>query len=117
MPMGFCYPGRNLKGSGDAKPREECAPQWHDEILSNFKDLKLKLIIGQYAIKAYLGGKEKRNLTETVKSFEEYLPQFFPLVHPSPLNFRWHSKNPWFEREVIPILQKEIKTILNKSVI
>ncbi|MEU4293327.1 uracil-DNA glycosylase family protein [Kribbella sp. NPDC026596] len=28
-----------------------------------------------------------------------------PLVHPSPLNFRWQAKNPWFETDVIPALQ------------
>ena len=26
-------------------------------------------------------------------------------VHPSPLNFRWQSKNPWFEEEVVPALR------------
>src|SRR5690242_1023132 len=28
VPMGFCYPGRDLKG-GDLPPRPECAPHWH----------------------------------------------------------------------------------------
>jgi len=31
LPMGLCYPGK--KGSGDAPPRPECAPLWHERLL------------------------------------------------------------------------------------
>jgi len=112
MPMGFCFPGRNEKGTGDAPPREECAPQWHKRILDQLSDLRLILIIGQYAIKNYLGKSPNRNLTQTVKAYKEYLPRYFPLVHPSPLNFRWQAKNPWFEKEVVPELQLRVKEII-----
>jgi uracil-DNA glycosylase len=87
MPMGFCFPGRNNKDSGDVPPRSECAPQWHQRILEQMTDLRLTLIIGQYAMKAYFGTEQKRNLTETVRAYEDYLPTYFPLVHPSPSNF------------------------------
>ena len=112
MPMGFCFPGCSAGGSGDAPPRPECKPQWHERILSHLTELKLTLIIGQYAMKAYLGENQKRNLTETVRAYREYLPQYFPLVHPSPLNFRWHRKNPWFKNEVLPVLREKVQEII-----
>src|SRR6202000_216681 len=34
------------------------------------------------------------------------------LVHPSPLNFRWQAKNPWFATEVVPTLQAAVRTAL-----
>ena len=111
IPMGFCYPGKNPKG-GDLPPRKECAPEWHLPLFDQLKDVKLTLLIGAYAQKYYLGKKRKKNLTETVMHFEEYLPEFFPIVHPSPLNFRWLRNNPWFEKDVINVLQKTVKEIL-----
>ena len=111
VPMGFCYPGKGK--TGDLPPRPECAPQWHEKILKQFKHLQLTLLIGTYAQNYYLQG-NRDNLTDTVKNYKKYLPAYFPLVHPSPLNFRWQAKNPWFESEVIPVLQKKVKKILIK---
>ena len=111
VPMGFCYPGKNPKG-GDLPPRKECAPEWHPPLFQQLKHVKLKLLIGTYAQKYYLGKNMKKNLTKTVRTFENYLPEYFPLVHPSPLNFRWRRNNPWFEKDVIPILQKKVKSII-----
>ncbi len=111
IPMGFCYPGKNPKG-GDLPPRKECAPNWHPPLFQQLKHVKLKLLIGTYAQKYYLGKSRKKNLTETVRTFEEYLPEYFPLVHPSPLNFRWRRNNPWFEKDVLPILQKKVKELI-----
>jgi len=113
IPMGFCYPGKNPKG-GDLPPRKECAPEWHPPLFDHLKNVKLILLIGSYAQKYYLGKSMKKNLTETVMHFEEYLPDYFPIVHPSPLNFRWLRKNPWFEKDVIPLLQKKVKKILKE---
>ena len=112
IPMGFCYPGKNPKG-GDLPPRKECAPQWHELLFQELKNVQLTLLIGSYAQNYYLKKRSNKNLTETVMHFEEYLPDFFPIVHPSPLNFRWLRKNPWFEKDVIPILQKKIKLIID----
>jgi uracil-DNA glycosylase len=55
-----------------------------------------------------LGDRLKSTLTETVKSYKEYLSQYLPLVHPSPRNRIWQKKNPWFEKDVVPHLQKMI---------
>ncbi len=110
LPMGLCYPGKGK--SGDLPPRPECAPLWHPKFLSQMQEIKLILLIGQYAQAYYLGRSRKENLTETVKSFRDYLPKFFPLVHPSPRNRIWQKRNPWFEEEVIPELRKTIFDII-----
>lgn len=106
LPMGFCYPGKAI--SGDLPPRPECAPLWHPQILKNFKCKPLILLIGQYAQRYYLKKTYKGSLTETVKSYREYLPTYFPLPHPSPRNQNWVKINPWFMGEVVPELQKRI---------
>lgn len=110
IPMAFCYPGKGK--SGDLPPRKECAPLWHEPLLAALPNIQLTLLIGNYAQKYYLGKSRKKNLTETVLSYEEYLPKYFPLVHPSPLNFRWLRNNPWFEADVISELQFQIAKIL-----
>jgi len=107
MGMGFCYPGKGK--SGDLPPRPECAPKWHQLLISKMKKAKLIILIGQYAHKYYLVNRLKPTLTETVRSFREYLPQYLPLVHPSPRNKIWQKKNPWFESEVVPTIQKIVK--------
>ena len=110
LPMDFYYPGKDK--TGDLPPRKFIAEEYHPEILKLMPNIRLTILIGQYATKYYLGSKAQENLTETVRAFHDYLPEYFPIVHPSPLNFRWQAKNPWFEKEVVPILQKQIREIL-----
>ena len=100
--------------SGDLPPRKDFAPKWHPRLLKELPNIELIILIGQYAQKYYLGDKEKKNLTETVKAYKEYLPKLLPLVHPSPRNLIWLKKNPWFEEEVVPMLQERIRGYLNK---
>lgn len=106
MPMSFCYPGKGP--SGDLAPRKECAPLWHNRILSNFKTKPLILLVGQYAQRYYLKSAFKGSLTETVKHYKDFLPNIFPLPHPSPRNQNWLRLNPWFMKTTIPALQNEI---------
>ncbi len=110
MPMGFCYPGKGT--SGDMPPRPECSPKWHNLLLKQMKEVGLTLLIGQYSQKLYLGNRMRSTLTDNVKGFKEFLPDYLPLVHPSPRNKIWQKKNPWFELEVVPYLRKIVqKTI------
>ena len=109
VPMGFCYPGKGK--SGDLAPRKECAPQWHQKILDKMPDLQLTLLIGSYAQAYYLPNK-KKTLTETIRNYKEYLPNYLVLPHPSPRNNIWLKKNSWFEKDVLPLLQKKIAEIL-----
>ncbi len=107
IPMGFCYPGKGK--SGDLPPRKECAPLWHHLLFEMMEDVKLILLVGQYAQKYYLKNRAKATLTETVKSFEEYLPKYLPIPHPSPRNNIWLKKNTWFEKELAPKLKDIVK--------
>ena len=83
----------------DNPPRPECAPRWHEGLLKHLPDLKLTLLIGRYAHRYYLGARQKTSMTETVKAFSQYGPQFFPLPHPSWRSTIWIQKNPWSERD------------------
>ena len=110
IPMGFCYPGKGA--SGDLPPRPECAHLWHRQLLSNMSEVKLIILIGQYAQNYYLKDLKKATLTETVKNFKDYLPIYLPLVHPSPRNKIWQKRNPWFELTMVPLLQQIINEII-----
>jgi uracil-DNA glycosylase family 4 len=113
VPMGFCYPGKGKQG--DLPPRKECAPTWHEQLLEHLTEIQLILLVGQYAQKYYLKKEARRTLTENVAHYQDFLPRYFPLPHPSPRNFMWKAKNQWFEEEIIPELKKRIRTILNKK--
>lgn len=111
IPMGFCYPGRGK--SGDLPPRKECAPKWHADLFVALPQVQLLLLIGQYAQKYYLPKAErKRTLTDTVRHFQDYLPRYFVLPHPSPRNNIWQAKNPWFKDEVVPSLEEWVHGVL-----
>lgn len=113
VPMDFYYPGKGVHG--DLPPRADFAPVWHPKLFKQMPAVKLTLLVGSYSQKYYLGPNIKRNLTETVRAYREYLPLYFPLVHPSPLNFRWRAINPWFEKDVIPEARKLVHLILNSD--
>lgn len=105
VPMGFCYPGAGK--SGDLPPRPECAPLWHARIFEHL-DVRLTLLIGQYAQARYLGDRRGKNLTETVRNWRDYGTSTLPLPHPSPRNRRWLATNPWFQTEVLPVLRRRL---------
>lgn len=109
IPMDFYYPGK--AAHGDLPPRKGFAEKWHPKLFEAMPNVQLIILIGAYAQKYYLGKTAKSNLTETVRAYKEYLPDYFPLVHPSPLNFRWRAKNPWFELEVVPELARYVRSI------
>ena len=111
IPMGFCYPGRNPRG-GDLPPRPECSALWHRELFGTIARPELLLVIGQYAQAWHLGDRRGRTLTETVRNWKSYLPQYLPMPHPSPRNNIWLRRNPWFEDEVIPELRRRVSEIL-----
>jgi uracil-DNA glycosylase len=109
LPMGFCYPGTGK--SGDLPPRPECAPAWRDQLLAQLNNLELSVVVGQYAQESHFGNKAA-SLTERVKSWREHWPKAIPLPHPSPRNNIWLKQNPWFEKEVIPVLQARVAELL-----
>jgi len=111
IPVGFCYPGKGA--SGDLPPRPECAPQWHPRLRAQLPAIRLTLLLGSYAHAYYLGARRKKTLAETVRERAEYLPEFFPLPHPSPRNRLWLKNNAWFGREVLPQLHRRVAACLS----
>ncbi len=111
VPMGFCYPGVNAKG-GDLPPRPECAPLWHARIRALLPDIRLTLLVGQYAQAWYLGTRRSKTLTETVRRSAEFLKDgLVPLPHPSWRTTAWERKNPWFTDELLPNLRAELAAL------
>ncbi|MBN9543410.1 MAG: uracil-DNA glycosylase family protein [Alphaproteobacteria bacterium] len=112
IPMGFCYPGKDKNG-GDKPPKKECSKLWHESLLNLMPNLELTLLVGSYSQKYYLKDKIKENMTKTVYAWQEYLPKFIPLPHPSWRNTAWLKKNPWFERDLLPFLRQQVHKILD----
>ena len=111
MPMGFCYPGV-AKSGGDNPPRRECAPLWHERLRAHLTGVRLTLLVGSYAQKAYLKAGSKASLTEAVRNYAPFLPDFMPLPHPSWRSTGWMRQNPWFEAEALPALRREVAAAL-----
>ncbi len=113
VPAGLCYPGRNARG-GDLPPRKECAPLWHPRIRPLLTGVELTVAVGLYAHAIYLGPRRHRTLTETVRHWRDYLPEILPTPHPSWRVNMWLKRNPWFEAEVVPELQRRVATLLDR---
>lgn len=109
LPMGFCYPGTGK--SGDLPPRHECAPAWRAKLLAILANIKLTLVIGQYAQAWHLPELQGQTLTETVQAWRKYWPSCLPLPHPSPRNNIWLKRNPWFQRDVLPPLRRKVRQL------
>jgi uracil-DNA glycosylase len=118
VPMGFCFPGLDAKG-GDLPPRPECRAQWHDRVFETMPQLRLKIVIGAYAQAYHLGRHRRGSVRETVAAWREILEATagegvgaICLPHPSWRNNAWLRKNPWFERECLPVLKREVAALL-----
>ncbi|MEL6408975.1 MAG: uracil-DNA glycosylase family protein [Pseudomonadota bacterium] len=110
IPMAFCFPGYDAKGS-DLPPPKLCGSTWHDQVMRDLPDLRLSIIIGGYSQKYHMGA--KTGVTETVRGWRDHAPHVFPLPHPSWRNTAWLKKNPWFEAELMPDLQTRVREVLN----
>jgi len=114
MPMGFCYPGVDKNG-GDLPPLRECAPKWHGPLRAQLPGIELTLLVGSYAQAHYLGERRKATMTETVRAWRDYGPEFLPLPHPSWRNTGWLKKNPWFAEELVPVLRRRTQGIIGDA--
>jgi uracil-DNA glycosylase len=116
VPMGFCFPGLDDKG-GDLPPRTECAPVWRQRLMAAMPKVEYVLAVGMYAQGWHLGSRRRRTLTETVSNWREYHAmapvRVMPLPHPSWRNTAWLKKNPWFEAELLPVLQGDVKALVS----
>jgi len=110
LPMGFCYPGTGA--SGDLPPRPECAATWRAGVMAMLVNVKLVLVIGQYAQAWHLGDRQKATLTGTVRAWRDYWPDTLALPHPSPRNNIWLKRNPWFVEEVVPRMRRRVRALM-----
>lgn len=116
VPMGFCFPGYDAKGS-DLPPRRECAPRWRSEVMASMPQVELVLAIGQYAQSWHLGARRMPSMTETVRNWRSYFHtnsdmRVLALPHPSWRNSGWLRNNPWFEEELLPVLRQNVEMLL-----
>ena len=112
VPMDFYFPGSGK--SGDLPPRKDFADKWHADILAQMPNVELMILIGQYAQHYYLKQRKSVKVTDNVRNYQNFLPDYFPLAHPSPRNNIWQVKNPWFREEVLPDLKRIVAEILSK---
>ena len=115
VPMGFCFPGHDSAG-GDLPPRRECARTWHQPLFALMPQLELLLLVGSYAQRWHLSA-GNTPMTVMVSRWREQLeapaaPRRVALPHPSWRNNAWLSANSWFEHELLPQLQREVRRLL-----
>jgi uracil-DNA glycosylase len=106
LPMAFCFPGYNAKGS-DLPPPPICAKTWRAPALAELRDVQVPLLVGGYAQKWHLGGAQ--GVTDRVLGWRDHAPRVFPLPHPSWRNTGWLKKNPWFEADLLPVLRNAVQ--------
>ena len=70
--------------------------------------------MGSYSQARYLNAPRRQTLTESVKTFSDYLPDFFPLPHPSWRSGAWMKNNPWFSRKVLPVLRAKVAEAIGR---
>jgi uracil-DNA glycosylase len=113
VPMGLCYPG-TVNGA-DLPPCRQCAPLWQPRFRAALPGIRLTLLVGSYAQAYYLNKERKSTLGETVRAYRQYLPEFFPLPHPSWRNLAWQQRNPWFAKQVIPALRRRVNALMGNE--
>ncbi|MBN9082191.1 MAG: uracil-DNA glycosylase [Rhizobiales bacterium 62-17] len=119
VPMGFCFPGHDAK-KGDLPPRRECARHWHEELMQAMPQIETILAIGIYAQAWHrqrlgLHVPASGGMTDLVRDWRTAFattPKVIALPHPSWRNNAWLKKNPWFERDVLPRLRREVARLV-----
>ncbi|GAB3484966.1 uracil-DNA glycosylase family protein [Marinomonas epiphytica] len=114
LPMSFCFPGHKVQAGkkvADLPPIAQCAEHWREKVLAQLTQIKLTLVLGQYAQKYHFD--ETLKVTEQVALWRRSLKEGRLLLpHPSPRNRFWLAKNPWFEAELIPELRILIQQLI-----
>lgn len=136
VPMGFCFPGLDGKGS-DLPPRKECAPLWRARVFEHLPKLELILLVGVHAQKWHMGGASRnhgdggrterddnrtmhdnnKTMHDTVFNWKLQINRvggvpLLPLPHPSWRNSGWLKRNPWFAQELLPELRRRVRNLL-----
>ncbi|MEO1569046.1 MAG: uracil-DNA glycosylase family protein [Pseudomonadota bacterium] len=115
VPMGFCFPGYDGKG-GDLPPMKRCAAAWRPSLLAELPSIEITLLVGAYSQRWHLGYRSGRTLAETVGNWRDFVKDgLFPTPHPSWRNNAWLKRHPWFENDLLPVLQASVRSSLQRS--
>jgi uracil-DNA glycosylase len=110
VPMAFCFPGYDAKGS-DLPPPAICARTWRARVMESLGRPRLAILVGGASIRWHLGLKD---VTAAVADWRRVAESgVFPLPHPSWRNTGWLKRNPWFEAELLPVLRKRVREALD----
>lgn len=109
LPMAFCFPGYNDKGS-DLPPPRICARTWHARVMAAMGRVRLTVLVGAHAMRWHLGWTGR--VDDAVRNWREYAPGTFVLPHPSWRNTAWLRRNPFFEHETVPALRDAVRGAL-----
>jgi uracil-DNA glycosylase len=110
VPMAFCFPGYDSRGA-DLPPPPVCAATWRSRVLASLGPVALTLLVGGAAIRWHLG---RRDVTGAVAEWRGPAAQgVFPLPHPSWRNTAWLMRNPWFEAELLPVLRRRVREVMD----
>ncbi len=109
VPMAFCFPGYDAKGS-DLPPPPLCAATWRARVLSGLPHIRLTLAVGGAAQRWHLG---RAPVAQAVADWRSALARgIFPLPHPSWRNTGWLKRNPWFEADLLPDLRRAVREVM-----
>jgi uracil-DNA glycosylase len=111
VPMAFCFPGYDAKGS-DLPPPPLCAATWRTRVLAELPDLRLTLLVGGAAMDWHLG---RGPVGEKVRDWRVRARHgIWGLPHPSWRNTGWLKMNPWFETELLPELRLAVRKVMDE---
>ena len=111
LPMAFCFPGYDQRGS-DLQPPSICARTWRRMILERLPSIQTSLLIGRHAQSWHLGNRSRGGVRRLVSNWREFAPAFFPLPHPSWRNNALISDLNGFENELLPAMRNRIQELL-----
>ena len=108
VPMAFCFPGYDAKGS-DLPPPRVCAATWRARVLAELPLIRLTLLVGGAAMAWHLGAGP---VAARVAAWRETAALgIYPLPHPSWRNTGWLKRNPWFEADLLPALRVAVAKV------
>lgn len=112
VPMGFCFPGYDAKGS-DLPPPAICARTWRADVVAALLEVRLRVLVGGAAMGWHLG---KGRVEDRVRDWSTLRAQgLWVLPHPSWRNTAWLKRNPWFEADLLPHLRADVARALARD--
>lgn len=114
VPMAFCFPGYDSKGS-DLPPPPLCARIWRQRVMESLPRLRLTLAVGAAAMRWHIGPAAK-DVSQTVANWRYHAATgIWPLPDPSWRNTGWLKRNPWFGEDLLPELRIAVRAAIRTT--